>query len=148
MHPSGLNVQLLGVDGTSTDGLDTDRVVQRLRGKEGSSVLVKVARHPQQQQVRLCGAVQFSVVQCSAASCPNLPPPPYHSPTTRLAPRLPPRPPLQIPGVAGAPAPAPGAPPAPVEYRQFRLRRAQVALNPVFATPVHIADHVYGEPLV
>ena len=52
-------VQLLGVDGTSTDGLDTDRVVQRLRGKEGSSVLVKVARHPQ-QQVRcaaVCGAV-------------------------------------------------------------------------------------------
>lgn len=32
-----------------------------------------------------------------------------------------------------------------VEYKQFRLRRASVELNPVFATPLMMDDHVYGE---
>ena len=31
-----------------------------------------------------------------------------------------------------------------VEYKQFRLQRAQVELNPVFATTMHMADHQWG----
>ncbi|PRW57074.1 carboxyl-terminal-processing peptidase chloroplastic [Chlorella sorokiniana] len=81
--------ELLNVDGTSTSGLDTDGVAQRLRGPADSSVWVKVARRR-----------------------------------------------ADIPGVADQP---PG-----VEYKQFRLRRAQVELNPVFATTMHQNDHVYG----
>ena len=88
-------------------------------------------------------AVRCDVVQCpqSLPSYTTIPFPTLHS----ILASLPTCSPQEIPGVAGAPAPSPGAPAAPVEYRQFRLRRAQVALNPVFATPVHIADHVYGE---
>ena len=41
----------------------------------------------------------------------------------------------EIPGVAGM---------ADVEYKQFRLRRAQVELNPVFATTMHTDEHVFG----
>ncbi|KAL4420229.1 hypothetical protein ABPG77_011053 [Micractinium sp. CCAP 211/92] len=82
--------ELLNVDGSSVSGLDTDRVAQKLRGEEGSSVWVKVARRHQEE----------------------------------------------IPGVPGAQAG--------VEYKQFRLRRASVELNPVFATPLMMDDHVYG----
>lgn len=84
--------QLLNVDGTSISGLDSDGVAAKLRGQEGSSVWIKVARR--------------------------------HS---------------DIPGVAGLP---PGE--APVEYKQFRVRRAQVELNPVFATTMSLDDHTYG----
>ncbi|PSC70752.1 Carboxyl-terminal-processing protease [Micractinium conductrix] len=84
--------ELLNVDGTSIDGLDTDSVAQRLRGQEGSSVWVKVARRHTDE----------------------------------------------IPGVAGA------QPDGAVEYKQFRLQRASVELNPVFATPLLLEDHVYG----
>lgn len=83
--------ELLNVDGTSITGLDTDSVAQKLRGQEGSSVWVKVARRHQEE----------------------------------------------IPGVASPQAEG-------VEYKQFRLRRASVELNPVFATPLMMADHVYG----
>ena len=37
----------MNVNGSSTSGLDTDGVAQRLRGQEGSSVWVKVARRRQ-----------------------------------------------------------------------------------------------------
>ncbi|KAI3437893.1 hypothetical protein D9Q98_000338 [Chlorella vulgaris] len=84
--------ELLNVDGTSISGLDSDGVAAKLRGQEGSSVWIKVARR--------------------------------HS---------------DIPGVAGLP---PGE--APVEYKQFRVRRAQVELNPVFATTMSLDDHTYG----
>jgi hypothetical protein len=80
------------VDGTSITGLDTDGVAAKLRGQEGSSVWVKVARRRS-----------------------------------------------EIPGVAGLPEGAPE-----VEYKQFRLRRAQVELNPIFATTMMMDDHVYG----
>ena len=40
-------VQLVNVNGTSTTGLDTEGVARRLRGEEGSSVWVKVARRRQ-----------------------------------------------------------------------------------------------------
>ena len=42
----------------------------------------------------------------------------------------------EIPGVAGLQSG--------VEYKQFRLQRAQVELNPVFATTMHMADHQWG----
>jgi C-terminal processing protease CtpA/Prc len=84
--------ELLNVDGTSITGLDTDGVAAKLRGQEGSSVWVKVARRRS-----------------------------------------------EIPGVAGLPEGAPE-----VEYKQFRLRRAQVELNPIFATTMMMDDHVYG----
>ncbi|KAL4451911.1 hypothetical protein ABPG75_007573 [Micractinium tetrahymenae] len=82
--------ELLNVDGSSVSGLDTDRVAQKLRGEEGSSVWVKVARRHQEE----------------------------------------------IPGVAKARQD--------VEYKQFRLRRASVELNPIFATPLIMDDHVFG----
>ncbi|EFN55782.1 hypothetical protein CHLNCDRAFT_30937 [Chlorella variabilis] len=84
--------ELLNVDGTSISGLDTDGVAAKLRGQEGSSVWIKVARRR-----------------------------------------------TEIPGVAGLPAEGPA-----VEYKQFRLRRAQVELNPVFATTMMMDDHTYG----
>ncbi len=46
-RPCAPPLQLLNVDGSSVSGLDTDRVAQKLRGEEGSSVWVKVARRHQ-----------------------------------------------------------------------------------------------------
>lgn len=48
-----LLLQLLNVDGTSISGLDTDGVAAKLRGQEGSSVWIKVARRRTVSSARL-----------------------------------------------------------------------------------------------
>lgn len=85
---------------------------------------------------RLCPATGSSPAACPAAAVKpraahNTPPLSSGQPL-RLCPLQ-----EEIPGVPGAQAG--------VEYKQFRLRRASVELNPVFATPLMMDDHVYGE---
>ena len=45
----GLVVQLLSIDGRSTDGWDGDHAAKYLRGRSGSSVMVRFGRRTAQQ---------------------------------------------------------------------------------------------------
>lgn len=106
--------EVLRVNGASVAGFDGETAAAVLRGEQGSSVMVEVARRKQGKGGAGAGA---------GASM---------SPMSMDA----------IPGVAGR-QPGADVDVA-VELKKFRLRRERVELSPVFATAMHFDDHNFG----
>jgi C-terminal processing protease CtpA/Prc len=113
--------EVLKVNGTSTEGMDSEKAASVLRGEQGSSVMVEVARRKE--------STSNSAVIMPISS----PPARIETPSGTIE---------AIPGVPGPyPADTKGVK---IEHKQFRLRRERVELSPVFATAMHYDDHNFG----
>lgn len=113
--------EVLKVNGTSTEGMDSEKAASVLRGEQGSSVMVEVARRKESTS-KSAGIMPIS------------------SPPSRVE-----SPSGIIEAIPGVPGPSPGdTKGVRMEHKQFRLRRERVELSPVFATAMHYDDHNFG----
>ena len=122
--------EVLAVDGASTAGMDGEAAAAVLRGEQGSSVMVEVARRQDD-----------GAASSSSSSLKSTPPPPAIVNDAFLM--------EPIPGVPGRPvsgSETDGAVmgSATMELKRFRLQRETVELSPVFGTALHYDDHNFG----
>jgi C-terminal peptidase prc len=117
--------EVLKVNGTSTEGMDSEKAAAVLRGEQGSSVMVEVARR---KEVGSSSSYSPAVLPLSSS--------PKHVNTSAGVVEA-------IPGVPSGPY-SDNSVDVKVERKQFRLRRERVELSPVFATAMHYDDHNFG----
>ncbi len=113
--------EVLKVNGTSTEGMDSEKAAAVLRGEQGSSVMVEVARSISKSKspaVLPISSSRPARVQTSSGTLEAIPGVPGTYPSDNMDVK--------------------------VERKQFRLRRERVELSPVFATAMHYDDHNFG----
>lgn len=122
--------EVLSVDGTSTAGWNGEEAARVLRGEQGSSVMVEVARH--RYPATMTASDDITIDMDTSTT------------TTTAAAAIDRKGHVGTEFVPGVVAPRSLDRADSVEYKRFRLRREKVEISPIFATAVHYDDHTIG----